>query len=144
MLNLVGNALKFTERGKVTVSLASGPPSGQTDLQFGLTVQDTGIGIAPELHGQIFESFGQGDERLNRSRGGTGLGLTIVRELAALMNGWVSVESVPGAGSTFTVTLAFPAASESALVAPAEAQELTPAAAVTRPAHAPPRQQAFS
>jgi len=141
VLNLVGNALKFTERGKVTVSLASGPPSGQTDLQYGLIVRDTGIGIAPELHGRIFESFGQGDERLNRSHGGTGLGLTIVRELAAMMNGWVSVESTPGAGSTFTVTLAFPAASESTLIAPVEAQELAPVAAVTQPAHAAPRQQ---
>jgi signal transduction histidine kinase len=123
VLNLVGNAVKFTDRGKVEVSLTSGPLTAQNDRQYVLVVRDDGIGIRAEAHGQIFESFRQADESLSRSHGGTGLGLTIVRELAAMMNGWVSVDSTFGVGSCFTVTLTFPAATGAAIAAPAQGQD---------------------
>ena len=105
VLNLVGNAVKFTEHGQVVVSVDAEPP-GQGDVwRFRLMVRDTGIGIAPEALARIFEPFRQADDGLSRTHGGTGLGLTIVRELAGLMGGDVAVESRVAAGSCFTVTL---------------------------------------
>ena len=117
VLNLVGNAIKFTPRGEVSVKLSCAEALSPSGRQYCLTVRDTGIGISPEQHARIFESFGQADESLSRSHGGTGLGLTIVRELAAMMNGEISVDSTPGSGSTFTVTLLLPDAAESSLAA---------------------------
>ena len=115
VLNLVGNAIKFTNRGKVSVALSCLEPFSSSARQYRLTVRDTGVGIPPEQHARIFESFGQADESLSRSHGGTGLGLTIVSELAAMMNGEVSVDSAPGRGSTFAVTLTLPDAEEASL-----------------------------
>ncbi|GAA4350679.1 hypothetical protein GCM10023185_08670 [Hymenobacter saemangeumensis] len=100
LANLLGNALKFTPRGgQVRVGLAAGPE------QAVLTVQDSGIGIPPEHLPRIFDRFHQVDDSATRQYEGSGIGLTLVRELVALHHGTVSVASTPGVGSTFTVCL---------------------------------------
>ncbi len=104
LTNLVGNAIKFTERGQVTVTLAAGEPTA-AQLHLRLAVEDTGIGIPAEKLGRIFERFTQADASTTRRFGGTGLGLTISRDLAQLMGGWLSVESREGVGSTFRCEL---------------------------------------
>ena len=98
--NLISNALKFTERGEVRVS--AGMIDDDTVV---FRVADTGIGIAPEDQPRIFEEFTQLEHRLQRHVRGTGLGLPLSRRLAELLGGTLSVESEPGAGSTFSVTL---------------------------------------
>ncbi len=103
LANLVGNALKFTEHGAVTVAVARDASAGATTLHF--TVADTGIGIAPERQRAIFEPFVQGDGSTTRRHGGTGLGLTIAARLVELMGGDIWVESTPGHGSTFHFTV---------------------------------------
>jgi len=100
LTNLVGNALKFTEQGSVTVRAEARGPNG-----WALVVTDTGIGIPAAEQQSIFEEFRQGEAREHRSRGGTGLGLAIVRKLAVLLGGDVDVRSAPGKGSSFAVTL---------------------------------------
>ena len=110
IVNLVGNAIKFTEKGAVTVELTG----TQTKLQ--LTVRDTGIGISEEDLVQIFEPFYQGGESAyNRSKEGAGLGLTICRDIVQLLGGTIEVRSTVGEGSMFVVTL--PRVLEIALVA---------------------------
>ena len=105
LTNLVGNALKFTERGHVFVEVRAGSPAaGRTTLAF--SVADTGVGIPPEKHDTIFEAFRQADGSTTRRFGGTGLGLAISTTLVQLMGGRISVESEPGAGSTFHFTVA--------------------------------------
>jgi PAS domain S-box-containing protein len=99
VVNLVGNAIKFTEAGEIEVRLRMTP-----DAALRISVRDTGIGIPDEKHRSIFEQFTQADGTTSRRFGGTGLGLTISARLAALMNGGVSVESQPGVGSTFHFT----------------------------------------
>jgi len=103
LLNLVGNAVKFTQQGAIEVCLwhLPGPGNGIYHLE----VNDTGIGISPHLQQKIFESFQQGDATEGRRFGGTGLGLAIVRELSVLMGGDVQVTSAPGQGSRFTLRL---------------------------------------
>jgi signal transduction histidine kinase len=102
--NLVGNALKFTEQGEVLVSVRVGADS-QGKPALVLEVADTGIGIAPERIGTIFDAFTQGDSSMTRKYGGTGLGLAITRQLIHLLGGAIRVESQLGRGSTFHVTL---------------------------------------
>jgi CheY-like chemotaxis protein len=99
-VNLVGNAVKFTERGGVEVRVrAPECGAGKTRLRF--EVADTGVGIAPEFQGQLFERYFRGDPATSRSQGGTGLGLAISRELVRAMGGEIGLESTPGQGSTF-------------------------------------------
>lgn len=102
LLNLVGNAIKFTEQGRITLEM-SATPGPRARLQF--VVTDTGIGITPEQLGQLFQPFGQADASTTRRFGGTGLGLSISRRLAELLKGDITVESEPGRGSKFTVTI---------------------------------------
>jgi signal transduction histidine kinase/DNA-binding response OmpR family regulator len=104
LTNLVGNALKFTERGHVVVTiLEDSRAEGRTTLHF--SVADTGIGIPAEQHEAIFEAFRQADGSTTRRFGGTGLGLTISTTLVQLMGGRLWVESAPGEGSTFHFTV---------------------------------------
>jgi signal transduction histidine kinase/CheY-like chemotaxis protein len=98
--NLISNAIKFTERGEITVEIAGGAADGVS-----FTVRDTGIGISASEHESIFEAFRQADGSALRQHGGTGLGLTIARDLARLLQGDVSLTSEPGQGSAFTVRL---------------------------------------
>src|SRR5947209_7681079 len=116
LFNLLGNALKFTERGRVTVR-ASTAPLGAGRTRVTLAVEDTGIGIGEEQRRRLFQPFAQADSSTTRRFGGTGLGLSIVRRLANLMDGDISAESVPGKGSTFFVRLIFDAAPKDALFA---------------------------
>ncbi len=102
LLNLITNAVKFTEQGEVvlTVTLAAAPtPPDQRRLFF--SVRDTGIGIPPERHAALFNAFTQADASTTRRYGGTGLGLTIARQLVELMQGELQLESQPGTGSRF-------------------------------------------
>jgi signal transduction histidine kinase/ActR/RegA family two-component response regulator len=102
--NLVGNAIKFTASGVVTVGCDCKPESPQV---FRFWVSDTGIGIPLDKQASIFEAFTQADSSTTRTFGGTGLGLTISTTLVRLMGGAISVQSTPGQGSTFEFTLAF-------------------------------------
>jgi GAF domain-containing protein/CheY-like chemotaxis protein len=106
LLNLLNNAVKFTESGEIVVSATTVPAEPPGTIGYHLTVRDTGIGIPPDRKDQLFESFSQGDASTSRRYGGTGLGLAISRRLAELMDGTVWAEStgVPGEGSTFHVT----------------------------------------
>ncbi len=106
IVNLVGNAVKFTEQGgiEMAVSLES-----QQEELYGLSVmvRDTGIGISPEAQESVFASFSQADGSTTRKYGGTGLGLAIVKQLVTLMGGQIKLQSAPGEGSTFTVSAYF-------------------------------------
>ena len=106
LLNLVGNAIKFTEKGevKIVVSIEQNDPPGDS-VNIKIQVIDTGIGIPKEAHKSIFESFSQQDDQDVRKYGGTGLGLAICQKLVVLMGGNITVDSEPGKGSTFTVLL---------------------------------------
>jgi CheY-like chemotaxis protein len=110
LVNLVGNAVKFTQQGHVLVAIApeAGAPAGT--LHFSIT--DTGIGIAPEHRETIFEAFRQADGSTTRKFGGTGLGLAICSTLVSMMGGRIWVDSQSGRGSTFHFTAVFPEASE--------------------------------
>lgn len=101
LLNLIGNAIKFTPRGGIGLKAAAEQHDNHVRLH--VTVRDTGIGIAPDMHERIFEDFVQADDSIARRFGGTGLGLAIARRLTRLMRGELTVESTPGAGSTFTL-----------------------------------------
>jgi signal transduction histidine kinase len=103
VLNLLGNACKFTERG--TVTLEAWREGTGEDGWLAVGVADTGIGMTPEQLGRLFEEFVQADASTTRRYGGTGLGLAISRKLARLMGGDITVESAVGTGSTFTVRL---------------------------------------
>jgi signal transduction histidine kinase/DNA-binding response OmpR family regulator len=100
LTNLVANAIKFTGSGEVFVYAILGE-DGEDSIRVDFTVKDTGIGIPPEEQGKIFESFSQADNSMTRRYGGTGLGLTISKQLCELMGGKIEVESIPGEGSTF-------------------------------------------
>ncbi|CAA7626477.1 response regulator [Magnetospirillum sp. UT-4] len=121
LLNLVGNAIKFTDRGGVTIQLASldSAPSGMLGLR--VTVEDTGVGIADAVRGDLFTEFSQADTSIARRFGGTGLGLAICKRLVTLMGGEIGYDSRPGGGSTFWFT---------AMLAEADATSLPPEGAV--------------
>jgi urea ABC transporter urea binding protein len=107
LTNLVSNAIKFTENGRILVIVGPDPglPHGVT-----LTVQDTGIGISAGVQERLFQPFVQADSGTTRQYGGTGLGLVISKRLVELMGGSLALESVPGEGTTFTVKLSLPTA----------------------------------
>jgi len=109
LINLLGNAVKFTERGFVRMA-ASTAPLGDGRIRVSLSVADSGIGMDDAQLSRLFEPFAQADSSTTRRYGGTGLGLSIVRRLAQLMEGDVNVESKLGAGTTFRITLVLRAA----------------------------------
>jgi PAS domain S-box-containing protein len=101
LLNLAGNAIKFTEKGGVAVVVEPGDHAGEVRFQ----VRDTGIGLAPDDQARIFREFEQADSSPTRKFGGTGLGLAISRRIVERMDGRIGVDSAPGRGATFTATL---------------------------------------
>jgi CheY-like chemotaxis protein len=103
LLNLLGNAVKFTERGSVSLAVEAHSREGDFSLEF--CVRDTGIGIPPEKQHAVFQAFSQADGSMSRRYGGTGLGLTISARLVEMMGGFISVESQPGEGSCFRFTI---------------------------------------
>jgi len=103
LLNLINNAIKFTETGHVILEVASIDAAGTPQIRF--SVEDTGIGIAPEHQEAIFEQFSQGDSGTARKFGGTGLGLTITKKLIELLGGRIAVQSKPEEGSVFHITI---------------------------------------
>ncbi len=118
VLNLLGNAIKFTEQGEVVIETTVVSDTA-TKATVRVAVRDTGIGIPPERHAAIFESFTQADGSTTRKYGGTGLGLTISRQLTTLMGGRLGLDSAPGRGSTFWIELPF----EKATAAPTRRPE---------------------
>ncbi|HLK10184.1 MAG TPA: ATP-binding protein [Candidatus Binatia bacterium] len=127
LMNLVGNAIKFTEQGgvQVTVSLAPAADGMRATLCF--AVADTGIGITPEQRERLFVPFGQADPSTTRRFGGSGLGLVISKRLANMLGGDIAVESTPGAGSTFTLGIDVGSLEGVRLVRPVERAVRAPA-----------------
>ncbi|MBL8397489.1 MAG: PAS domain-containing protein [Candidatus Accumulibacter sp.] len=117
LLNLAGNALKFTERGSITVR-ARRLDDNPDDVLLRIEVADTGIGIAPEDQQRLFTAFEQADGSMTRKYGGTGLGLAITKRLVQLMDGEIGVESNPGQGSTFWFTVRLDKSTDAVLPAP--------------------------
>lgn len=138
LMNLVGNAVKFTIRGKVTIIVRGRPAPTADHAIISIKVSDTGIGMDPATRQRLFQTFSQGDSSTTRHYGGSGLGLSIVRQLAINLGGTISVASEPGRGSTFLLELPFALASESA--APVAAENLPPpeTPAAERPSWVPP------
>jgi CheY-like chemotaxis protein len=103
LINLANNAVKFTAEGHVYLKVRLDYHNGEPFVRF--DVEDTGIGVAPDVQGRIFESFVQADGKTNRKYGGTGLGLTITKKLVEMMGGRVELDSELGKGSTFSIVL---------------------------------------
>lgn len=103
--NLVGNAIKFTEKGHVTLSVVAGPSENSDVYLYSFVIEDTGVGIPHEVQGRLFKKFSQGDTSTNRKFGGTGLGLVISKNLIEAMGGVISYTSVAGEGTTFFISI---------------------------------------
>jgi two-component system, sensor histidine kinase and response regulator len=125
LVNLVGNAIKFTERGEIVIGVDVAERSDDS-ATLAISVRDTGIGIDEEAKGRIFEAFAQADTSATRRYGGTGLGLAISSQLVEMMDGRLGVESEPGAGSVFTFTARLEVAG------PSEAEASVAAGALAR------------
>jgi len=123
LVNLVGNAVKFTDHGEVFVRASVQNRDGEL-VAVRLSVRDTGIGIRPEAREKIFDSFSQADGSTTRKFGGTGLGLTISRQLVNMMGGEIHVASEPGMGSEFVFTVPFRMGEESAHLPPVPRSDL--------------------
>ncbi|RNC67458.1 MAG: response regulator [Desulfuromonadales bacterium] len=128
LLNLAGNALKFTEKGMVTVEMSVIAEHG-TEVFLHVIIRDTGIGISEMVRERLFEPFSQGETSTTRRYGGTGLGLAICRSLVTLMGGEIRVDSLPGQGSTFSFTCRMKRASEEPVELPPPAEPPTPSSA---------------
>jgi len=115
LFNLIGNAVKFTELGGIAVEVEP----GSAPQEMRILVRDTGVGIAPEEQARIFEEFEQGDADASRRYGGSGLGLAISKRIVERMGGRVGVESAPGAGTTFHVTVPLMASPQPTQASPA-------------------------
>ena len=126
LFNLLSNASKFTEQGTITLRVEPSSTAGVPTLSF--HVVDTGIGMTPEQMGRLFEAFSQADASTTRKYGGTGLGLAISRKFCRMMGGDIIVESEPGKGTIFTVTLPREVEDQAATPAPAAAAGVAPAA----------------
>ncbi|MEW6271495.1 MAG: ATP-binding protein [Thermodesulfobacteriota bacterium] len=126
--NLVGNAVKFTEQGEIALEAALVDQSA-TAATVRISVKDTGIGIPQDRQAAVFESFTQVDDSSTRNHGGTGLGLTICRELTQLMGGSIELVSKPGEGSEFRVVLPFGKQPGTPGIVPASAPAASPSAA---------------
>jgi signal transduction histidine kinase len=123
LINLIGNALKFTEHGEVRIEIALGSrheDDAPERLRLRIAVTDTGIGMTRDQIGQIFDPFTQADGSITRRYGGTGLGLTIVQRLVSLMGGEVRVESEPGVGSSFSFEITLARVAEMPAALPAQ------------------------
>jgi len=123
VVNLVGNAIKFTDEGEVVVDVAV-EGAGPENTTLHIRVRDTGMGIPPEKHIDVFEAFGQADTSMSRRFGGTGLGLAISARLVKLMGGRIWVDSYTGKGSTFHFTAAFDLQQGPAILTPPEPETL--------------------
>ncbi|MCT9812754.1 PAS domain S-box protein [Acidovorax sp. Be4] len=123
LINLAGNAIKFTERGEVAVRIVQLPSDSPDQVVLRFAVADTGIGIPKDEQARIFQSFSQADTTTTRRFGGTGLGLTISSRLVELMGGSLTVESTPGEGSEFSFTIAFATSNSNNCVIPGLAHQ---------------------
>ena len=125
LTNLVGNALKFTEHGEVSVQVTNREES-ESEVVLQIDVTDSGIGLSPDQQAKLFQAFTQADSSTSRKYGGTGLGLAISKQLAEMMGGEIGVSSAPGSGSVFwfTVRLRKPSLGSQALVPRADLQGL--------------------
>ncbi|MBI4913409.1 MAG: response regulator [Acidobacteria bacterium] len=123
LVNLVGNALKFTHEGHIRVKVDV-VEQGDANVRLRFTVEDSGIGMSPAQLSKLFQAFSQADTSTTREYGGTGLGLTISKRLVEKMGGEFCVMSTPGAGSTFTFTANFPVSQEPGVVVRRAPQEL--------------------
>lgn len=111
LINLIGNALKFTKKGSISIKVSNEGKTGDS-IRTGITISDTGVGIDKDKQEHIFNRFQQADDTVTRNYGGTGLGLSIVKDLVLLQNGTIAVESEPGMGTTFKVMIPYAMASE--------------------------------
>lgn len=128
LVNLVGNAIKFTDTGSITLEVKNITGNAKDISQISFIVSDTGIGIQKEKLPYIFERFEQAEDATTRKYGGTGLGLSIVKDLVVLQNGEINAESEPGEGSTFRFSIPYKTAGKNAaILQPDENRQNTPA-----------------
>ncbi|RJO68504.1 MAG: response regulator, partial [Myxococcales bacterium] len=144
LYNLVGNAVKFTQKGDILIDVQGGIDAAKHTGSLSIAIEDTGIGIPPDKLGNIFDSFTQADASTTRRFGGTGLGLAISRQIVALMGGKITVESRVGEGSRFIFSLVLPLADDAVAEQSANAPSVKPATSADPAVAPPPRRTAVS